>query len=300
MWRKVHALERQVSAADLDTFRSSVSTFQANAAKHLEALTEGLATTAGRAETAVSQTTELAARLYAAPYMNGEERFYYTDAGRRVMGFRSGRGTSDDLYVGFEDIFRGGEAFIRDRMKAYLPILTKHARVVEIGPGRGEMLDLLRDAGVPAIGVDTDEGMVRRCRSRGHEVEHADGIGFLRARPDSSLPAIFCAQVVEHLGYDDFLTFLRLSLAKLAPGGQLVFETVNPHALEAFKTFYTDLTHQRPIFPEVALAWCWLTGFAEGYVAFPTGEGDLEGDRRTRGEYAVVATKGSATDSEGP
>ena len=57
------------------------------------------------------------------------------------------------------------------------------------------------------------------------------------------------------------MSFLKLSRAKLKPGGRLIFETVNPHALEAFKTFWTDLTHQRPIFPEVALAWCWLLGF---------------------------------------
>ena len=324
LWQKVRAIESDIVAHDLpvaktfeairadvgsvrsdvDALCESVSEFQASAAEHLKALTEafaerrsGLAAhveAAGvRAETAVSQTNELAARLYATPYMNGEDRFYYTDNGRRILGFRSGRGTGDDRYLGFEDIFRGSEDFIRDRMKAYLPILTKHERVVEIGSGRGELLDLLRDAGVPATGVDTDEGMVQRCRGRGHDVQQMDGIAFLRAQPDGSLPAIFCAQVVEHLSYDDFLAFLQVSLAKLGPGGQLVFETVNPHAIEAFKTFYTDLTHQRPIFPEVALAWCWLTGFAEAYVSFPTGGEDLDTDRRTRGEYAVVATKGT-------
>jgi cyclopropane fatty-acyl-phospholipid synthase-like methyltransferase len=132
---------------------------------------------------------------------------------------------------------------------------------------------------------------VRLCRSRGHEVEEMDGLVYLREQPDGSWPAIFAAQVVEHLTYDDFMSFLRLAYAKLRPGGQLIFETVNPHALEAFKTFHTDLTHQRPIFPEVALAWCWLTGFDEAVVVFPTGEDNLERDRRTRGEYAVIATK---------
>ncbi len=70
----------------------------------------------------------------------------------------------------------------------------------------------------------------------------------------------------------------------------LIAETVNPHALEAFKTFYTDLTHERPIFPEVALALSQLAGFEEGYVMFPLGTGELEADRQARGEYAVVAT----------
>ena len=42
----------------------------------------------------------------------------------------------------------------------------------------------------------------------------------------------------------------------------------------------------------------WLTGFAEGYVSFPTEGEDLDTARRTRGEYAVVATKGTVKESE--
>jgi O-antigen chain-terminating methyltransferase len=113
----------------------------------------------------------------------------------------------------------------------------------------------------------------------------------LKTRDDDSVPAIFAAQVVEHLPYESLLSFLEICRAKLRTGGQLIFETINPHSLEAFKTFYTDLTHQRPIFPEVAVALCWLTGFDQAYVFYPNGQGDLEEDRKTQGEYAVVATK---------
>jgi cyclopropane fatty-acyl-phospholipid synthase-like methyltransferase len=173
-------------------------------------------------------------------------------------------------------------------------VLQRHERVVEIGCGRGELLDLLRDARIPAVGIDLDEGMVRRCRAKGHDVEHVDALSYLRRQADSSVPAIFAAQVVEHLDYNDLLAFLDVSKVKLKPGGQLIFETVNPHALEAFKTFWTDLTHQRPIFPEVALAWCWLLGFDQAFVMFPQGTGDLDSDRRTQGEYAVVACKADA------
>jgi cyclopropane fatty-acyl-phospholipid synthase-like methyltransferase len=164
-------------------------------------------------------------------------------------------------------------------------------RVVEIGSGRGELLDLLEEAGISASGVDIDEAMVQRCRAKGHTVERIDGISFLRTQPDGSLPAIFSAQVVEHLCYDEFISFLKLSHAKLQTGGRLIFETVNPHALEAFKTFWTDLTHQKPIFPEVAVVLCWLLEFDSAYVFFPHGTGELERDRSVRGEYAVVATK---------
>ena len=136
-----------------------------------------------------------------------------------------------------------------------------------------------------------DMSMVNRCRAKGHDIEHMDGLSYLQARQDSSLGGIFAAQVVEHLANDDFTSFLRLSRLKLRPGGLLIFETVNPHSIEAFKTFWTDLTHMRPIFPEVALAWCWLSGFERAEVLFPNGVHDLEEDRRTQGEYSVIATR---------
>jgi hypothetical protein len=231
-------------------------------------------------------------RLYAAPYMDDPDRFRFTDgSGRSVLGFQSRRGLGRDTYLAFEDIFRGPEPFIQERFRVYLPILKSHARVIEIACGRGELLDVLSEAGVPACGVDVDEAMVRRCRAKGHAVEKRDALSFLREQADGSLPAIFTAQFVEHLSYPDLMSFLELSRAKLKAGGQLVFETVNPHSLEAFKTFWTDLTHQRPIFPEVAVALCWLVDFDQAYVFFPNGSGDAQQDRTSQGEYSVVATK---------
>jgi hypothetical protein len=97
--------------------------------------------------------------------------------------------------------------------------------------------------------------------------------------------------VIEHLPYATLLEFLEVSRQKLQPGGSLIFETVNPHALEALKTFYTDLTHQKPIFPEVAIALCWLVQFDEAHVFYPNGTGDAQQDPATQGEYAVVASR---------
>jgi glycosyltransferase involved in cell wall biosynthesis/2-polyprenyl-3-methyl-5-hydroxy-6-metoxy-1,4-benzoquinol methylase len=287
----VNAFQHSAAAqlTRLDTLPHAVSTFQDAASAHLKALTDELVRVTSDAST-------LSQRLYATPFTNPPDRFIYSDGdGRRVLGFRSQREQQGDVYLGFEDVFRGSEALIRGRMQAYLPLLTRHDRIIEIGCGRGELLDLLRETGVPAVGVDVDEAMIRQCRGKGHTVEHVDALTFIRAQPDSSLSAIFSAQVVEHLSYDDLISFVQVCRAKLKPGGQLIFETVNPHALEAFKTFWTDLTHQKPIFPEVALAWCWLCGFEEGYVFFPNGVNDLEHDRRTQGEYAVVATKSLET-----
>jgi cyclopropane fatty-acyl-phospholipid synthase-like methyltransferase len=140
------------------------------------------------------------------------------------------------------------------------------------------------------MGVDLDPDMVAICRAKGHRVEQIDAIQFLRDQGQRSLPAVFSAQVIEHLPFEQLKAFLTLCRSTLCPGGTMIVETVNPHALEAFKTFYTDLTHQRPIFPEVALALIQLAGFARAHVVFPLGAGSLTENRRTQGEYAVVAT----------
>jgi hypothetical protein len=80
------------------------------------------------------------------------------------------------------------------------------------------------------------------------------------------------------------------------PGGTVILETVNPHSLEAFKTFYTDLTHQRPIFPEVALALIELAGFTRAHVVFPLGTGPLIENRQTQGDTRSSRRSKATTD----
>ena len=111
----------------------------------------------------------------------------------------------------------------------------------------------------------------------------------LASVPDGHYGAIFCAQVIEHLPYAEFGELLALAARKLRPDGLFIAETVNPHAPHALRTFWTDLTHQHPIFPEVALAFCELAGFESAYVFHPVGIGVIDTDSWTQSAYAVVA-----------
>jgi len=171
--------------------------------------------------------------------------------------------------------------------------LTEHAPVVDLGCGRGELLDLLRDANVKAWGVDLDTKVARLCEEKGHDVVISDALTYLRAESDESIGAIFSAQLLEHLSADDSADLIRQAYRVLRPDGLLIVETVNPHSVAAFKTFWTDLTHRVPIFPEVATLLCRQAGFPRALVIFPNGSGVLEEDRRTQGEYAVIAWKSS-------
>jgi hypothetical protein len=99
---------------------------------------------------------------------------------------------------------------------------------------------------------------------------------------------VFCAQVIEHLPVAALQRLLELARRKLRADGLFIAETVNPHSLAALKTFWVDLTHQHPIFPEVALAFCGLAGFGAAYV-FAPGFDDFAAARFTANSYAVVA-----------
>ncbi len=50
-------------------------------------------------------------------------------------------------YVGFEDRFRGSQADISARLESYVPLFAGASDVLDVGCGRGELLDLLRRAG---------------------------------------------------------------------------------------------------------------------------------------------------------
>ena len=100
-------------------------------------------------------------------------------------------------YVGFEDVFRGGHDDIVERQRAYLPYFEGATDVLDLGCGRGEFLELLREQGIGARGIDTNPEMVARCVERGLDVTRSDALGHLRGLPEASIGGLFSAQVVE-------------------------------------------------------------------------------------------------------
>jgi SAM-dependent methyltransferase len=256
----------------------------------LESVTEDLLAGLESLRSQLADAEEVTSGARALPYVapGTLEQFRAPKAGV-VFGYRDGSATEPG-YRGFEQAFRGPEERVRERQKVFLDLIDGHAPVLDAGCGRGEFLELLRERGVTAVGVDSDADMVERCREKGLDnVELASAGDYLERQPDASLGAIFSAQVIEHMPYDELRRFLELARAKLRSGGLLVAETVNPHAPHALKTFWVDPTHRHPVFPEVALVLCKLAGFASAYVFHPLGVGHVEDDRYRESEYAVVA-----------
>jgi 2-polyprenyl-3-methyl-5-hydroxy-6-metoxy-1,4-benzoquinol methylase len=158
------------------------------------------------------------------------------------------------LYASFEEEFRGSEKEIRERQSSDVALFAKAlGPVADLGCGRGEFLEALAAAGLEAIGCDANPVMVARAKEKGLAVDQADLFGWLAGRPDGSLGGITAYQVVEHLPPVSLFDLVELAVRKLAPGGRLLFETINPESVYAMKWFWMDLTHVRPV-PAPALA----------------------------------------------
>jgi SAM-dependent methyltransferase len=165
-------------------------------------------------------------------------------------------------YVAFEDQFRGSREDIRDRLRDYLPTFAGCKDVLDVGCGRGELLDLLREQGVAARGIDLNPTMVDVCRERGLDAERADALGYLQSLADGSLGGLVAIQVVEHLEPSYLLRFLNAAFDKLRPGAPMVLETLNPACWVAFfESYIRDITHRWPLHPETLSFLVQASGF---------------------------------------
>jgi 2-polyprenyl-3-methyl-5-hydroxy-6-metoxy-1,4-benzoquinol methylase len=171
-------------------------------------------------------------------------------------------------YFAFESRMRGSVESIRDRQRLYVDVLRDAAPVLDAGCGRGELLGLLREAGVEARGIDADSDMVAYARGDGLDVEQADLVEYLQAVGDASLGAIFMGQVVEHLPAPTLVQTFQLAAAKLRPGGVLIAETINPLSPIALRNYFADLTHAQPLVPETLELLARQSGFAETAIRY--------------------------------
>jgi SAM-dependent methyltransferase len=195
-------------------------------------------------------------------------------------------------YVGFEQRFRGDQeavlATLRDR---YLPHLSGHQPVLDLGCGRGELLRTLAAEGIDGSGVDLDAGMVAEAQGAGVDAHHGDAVEFLRSQPERSWGAITAIHVVEHLQLDTLVELLELAATRLQPGGIFIAETPNPATLLVLGNSYIlDPTHVWPLHPSLLGFLCERAGFRDVEFQYGAPADDYRLDLLpTEGDTAAVA-----------
>jgi SAM-dependent methyltransferase len=135
----------------------------------------------------------------------------------------------------------------REVLRFYVPFFEDQGPVLELAPGRGEFLGLLRDAGVQGKGVDVDAGMVEAARERGLDVIIGDAVEWLHTDAEpGSFTGVFSAHFMEHLHPDTVERMLAGVRRVLAPGGRFVSATPNPACYAVLShDFWRDPTHIR-------------------------------------------------------
>jgi O-antigen chain-terminating methyltransferase len=181
----------------------------------------------------------------------------------------------DWRYAGFENRFRGSEEDIRKQQAEYASLFDKGGKVLDLGCGRGEFLDLLRDRDIQGEGVDLNSTMIDACVDKGLDCRQGDILEHLAEAPEGSLGGIFSSQVVEHLPPTYLRKLVETAFAKLSPGGRIVLETINPASVFALvQIYFLDLSHEKPIHPLALKFLLESTGFSEVEVRYsaPLGE----------------------------
>ncbi|HEV2064528.1 MAG TPA: methyltransferase type 12, partial [Thermoanaerobaculia bacterium] len=131
-----------------------------------------------------------------------------------------------------------------------------------------EFLGMLRKAGVPASGVETNPLSVAFGREGGLEIEEGDGIAALERRRARSLGGIVAFQVVEHWPAGTTWAFLVAARRALAPGGVLIAETINTDSISALKAFFLDPTHVRPVPADALRFLAEAAGFGDARIEY--------------------------------
>lgn len=159
----------------------------------------------------------------------------------------------DLLYRAFEDRHRGKvEAITALQGEDYLELLDALPHpdlpIADLGCGRGELVSLLDDHGLAAIGVDSNPGQIPDGEERLFVED--DLFRWLDTQADGSHRAVMAMHVVEHLPLDLQIRLVFESRRVLADGGLLILETPNTLSLSTAATnFWVDPTHERPVHP---------------------------------------------------
>lgn len=162
------------------------------------------------------------------------------------------------LYVEFENQFRGSREDIKSRQSVYLPYMTElykripQSKIVDLGCGRGEWLELLTEQGFTAEGADLNPHMVYESQRLDLKITESDAITFLKNQEASSFGAITGFHIIEHIPLNILVTLFEECIRVLKPGGVVIFETPNPeNLLVGSYSFHFDPTHVKPLVPDV-------------------------------------------------
>ncbi|MEX2129070.1 MAG: class I SAM-dependent methyltransferase [Xanthobacteraceae bacterium] len=125
--------------------------------------------------------------------------------------------------------------------------------VLDVASGQGHFLEMLKEAGIGAQGVEIDSALCELARDKGLDVVQGNFFEFLRSAQSGSFDGAAASHIVEHHSPVQVEELLLLLHQALKPGSLLVVITPNiANIRRAVGDFWRDPTHVRP-YPVAAL-----------------------------------------------
>lgn len=152
-------------------------------------------------------------------------------------------------YLAFYSKFRSPPGELKKHQSIFVRYFEGCRNVLDVGCGRGEFLELLREQGIGGRGVDADREMIDICRSHGLNVTLMDAVAYLVGLSPGSIDGVFMDDVIEHLETGHMLHLLDLIGSRLVAGSPFIVKTINPLSLATFTDYYIDVTHVRALHP---------------------------------------------------
>lgn len=146
--------------------------------------------------------------------------------------------------------FKNKKSWFVYNYEKFLP-QDKNARILEVGPGFGELMDHLIDERNfnYYTAVDIDEDIVDYCNSRHHNrVKHITSLQkYFEESPSEKYDVILMFHVLEHIPKESASEIMSVLWGALSEGGILVIEVPNiANPVVGLYMFYSDYTHVNP------------------------------------------------------
>lgn len=180
---------------------------------------------------------------------------------------------SPELYLQFENWFRGTHMEIKDRLQYYfshcLRGIRQDEKMIDLGCGRGEWIELLKENGYDPIGIDINEAMVNECKKNNLHAICSEALEYLEKQLDESSGLISAFQVIEHMEMINLEKLIQECQRVLRPGGKMILETPNIQNIEVgSNNFYSDPTHIRPVHQEYLKFLAHSAGFTKAEIVY--------------------------------
>ena len=136
--------------------------------------------------------------------------------------------------------------YLKYNFAHYLKALNSSSRILEIGPGTGELLSLLNSQGLTQIDViDNDKAILSHCQSHFQLREAILATSLdIRRSLHHKYDLIVLTQVFEHIPKTSYLNWIRSFYSALRSGGKIIITVPNGANPLVGTERYGDLQHE--------------------------------------------------------